>query len=209
MRKRSPVRSADFVIAVTGHRANRMPERHWPRVRRQLANVMQDIEARHSGVRTVLLSGLAEGADRLAAFVALGRGWSLGAVLAFHRTRFEQDFPEPASIGEFRALLGAASKLHEPSRRAHLGRSATDGYHRVGQYLLSQSDILIAVWDGGASRGRGGAAEVMGAARRRGIPVVWIHATKKQSPRWLDACEPAESVARAAPARRRRRVFQT
>lgn len=195
MTERSPDRGASLMVAVTGHRPNRMPEQHWPRVKRQLANVMRGIETRHSGRRLMLLSGLAEGTDRLAAFVALGRGWSLAAVLAFHRTRFEQDFAEPDSVGEFRALLAATDERHEPRRQAHTGRPATDGYQRVGQYLLSKADILIAVWDGEASRGKGGAVEVIEAARCRGLPVVWIHATKLQPPRWLETYKPAKPSA--------------
>src|SRR4029078_10466166 len=95
-------------VGVTGHRPNRMPESQWARIKRDLAAVMAKVEATHPDHRLVLLSGIAEGADRLAAFAALGRGWSLHSILAFHRTRFEQDFPEPFAIGEFRALLAAS-----------------------------------------------------------------------------------------------------
>jgi hypothetical protein len=36
--------------------------------------------------------------------------------------------------------------------------------------------VLIALWDGQPSRGKGGTAEIVAYARQRGIPVVWIDA---------------------------------
>ncbi|KAB2911306.1 MAG: VWA domain-containing protein [Hyphomicrobiaceae bacterium] len=189
-------------VGITGHRPNRMPAPAWPRIRKQLAQVMEEIEAAHAGLRPMLLSGLAEGADRLAAFAALGRGWRLGAVLAFHRTRYEQDFPEPHAVGEFRALLAAAEMLEEPAKGADAGKPPEDGYDAVGRRLLALSSILIAVWDGEGSRGRGGTVEVIAQARERGIPVIWINARKDVPPRRLEPAACAVDKG-AAPARRR------
>ena len=146
---------------------------------------MGEIEAANPARKLVLLSGLAEGADRLAAFVALGRGWALNAVLAFHRTRFEEDFPDPASVGEFRALLAAAADVAEPGRSAHVGKPGEDGYDAVARRLLDRSDVLIAIWDGQGSQGRGGTVEVIEAARENGTAVTWIHARKPQPPQML------------------------
>lgn len=174
-------------VAITGHRPNRMPERHWERVRSDLNGTFAKLEEQHPGRRLVLMSGLAEGADRLAAFVALGRGWKLRATLAFHRSRFEEDFPNAAAVGEFRSLLKAADKIDEPQRGAHLGLAAEDGYDSVARSLLSRADVVVAVWDGADSRGKGGTVEVIEAARKAGIPVVWISATKPHKPKWLGA----------------------
>jgi hypothetical protein len=184
-----PVRRDVVYVGITGHRPNRIPERHWHRIKKELDMVMAEVEAGHPGRQAVLLSGLAEGADRLAAFVALGRGWKLQAILAFHRTRFEEDFAGSFAHGEFRALLGASTKIEEPKRTAYLRRSREDGYHAVGQRLLALSDILIAVWDGERSRGRGGTVEVIGGARTTGIPVIWVHAKKPIHPKQLKPFE--------------------
>jgi len=171
-------------VAVTGHRPNRMPEAQWRRIKADLDRVMAEIEAQNPAARAVLLSGLAEGADRLAAFVALGRGWDLHAVLAFDRTRFEQDFPDAFLVGEFRALCKAATTVEEPKATARK-RPPEHGYHRVGQRLLALSDVLIAVWDGEGSRGKGGTVEVIEDARARNIPVIWVHAKKPRPPQHL------------------------
>lgn len=183
--KKVPVRNRPLYVGVTGHRPNRMPERHWHRIKNDLAKVMHKIEATHPAHRIVLLSGLAEGADRLSAFVALGRGWGLRAILAFHRKRFQDDFPNSFAVGEFLALLRASQSVEEPKKRAHLRRRPEEGYHAVGQRLLELSDVLLAIWDGEGSRGMGGTAEVVQEARARGIPTIWVHATKPHEPKWL------------------------
>jgi hypothetical protein len=141
---------------------------------------MAGIEAAYPGRQITLLSGVAEGADRLAAFVALGRGWKLQSILAFRRARFEDDFPTAFAVGEFRALLEASDRVLEPKGDARLSKPAEEAYHAVGQRLLEQSDVLIAIWDGQRSRGKGGTVDVLEEALDRGIPVIWVHARKAQ-----------------------------
>lgn len=191
--------SKALCVGVTGHRPNRMPAAQWSRIKQDLADLMAGIEASHSGRRPILLSGLAEGADRLAAFVALGRGWALRSILAFHRTRFEQDFPEAFAIGEFRALLAISEGVVEPKKSAPLGRPE-DGYDAVGRRIVAESDILVAIWDGAASQGKGGTVEVIALAQARGTPVFWVHAKKAQAPRRLQAAKASSARRSRTPA---------
>lgn len=190
-------------VSVTGHRPNRMPERQWRGIKRNLAKAMAKIESENPGRPLVLVTGLAEGADRLAAFVALGRGWSLHAILAFHRSRFEKDFPDPYAIGEFRALLEASAKVEEPNKRWHARKAPERGYEAVGKRLLKLSEILIAIWDGKASRGKGGTVEVIKEAQGKKIPVYWLHSTKAQGLRLLQG-KAARGKARSAVSARKK-----
>lgn len=161
-----------------------MPHAEHPRIREQLSKVMATIESEYPG-KHVLLSGLAEGADRLAAHVALGRNWGLWAVLAFDRAHFEQDFPDAHAKGEFRALLASSQRVDEPPPGAFEAKATANAYDAVGTTLLTSSKVLIAIWDGAPSQGMGGTVEVIDKARRAGLPVVWIHATMPKAPRWL------------------------
>lgn len=185
MNLRTPTGVKMLRVGVTGHRPDRMPASQSERIKNDLDAVMADIETRDPKQLPVLLSGLAEGADRLAAFVALGRGWGLHAILAFHRARFEEDFPGAFAKGELRALLEASETIDEPEPGGQLGGSAENSYGIVGQRLLSLCSILIAVWDGEASRGTGGTVNLIEEAGRLGIPVVWVHASKTLPPRKL------------------------
>jgi len=197
MNRRSPGRGKVLRVGITGHRPNRLPPQEYERIRRQLSQTMARIEKANPEVQPVLITGLAEGADRLAAFVALGRQWPLHAVLAFHRSRFEKDFADAYSLGEFRALLGASTEVGEPDPKWHRGRTAEDGYDAVGDRLVGDCDVIIAVWDGEASRGRGGTVRVIEEARAHGVPVVWIHATKEQSPRRLAPTKTSNAIRRS------------
>jgi hypothetical protein len=184
--RRTSSRHSALCVGITGHRPNRIPAHAVGRIKRELTKVMVDIEASNPSLRRpMLFSSLAEGADRLAAFIALGQGWPLSALLPFHRSRFEEDFSEPHSIGEFRALLEASSHVEEPSKKAHVGRAAEESYDAVGRRLLALSNIVIAVWDGEGSQGKGGTVELIGQARQIGVPVIWVHASIAQKPQWL------------------------
>lgn len=147
-----------------------------------------------------LVSSLADGADTIAAKAALALGYALDAPLPFAQPDYEKDFSAvavdehtPAPLQEFRALVKKArSVLPLPGQR----RSAadTDGqgalrqnraYEAVGFTVLSQADILLAVWDGKPPRGRGGTAQMVAEAVRQRIPIIHVDANGESEPRIL------------------------
>lgn len=124
----------------------------------------------------VVVSPLAEGADRLIAHEAVASGFSLHCPLPFDRDAYEQDFTTPASREEYRRLLARAVVVEElPGSHATLDTTEA-AYAAVGRIVVEQSDLLVAIWDGEAARGRGGTASVVQDARARQLPVVWIAA---------------------------------
>jgi hypothetical protein len=162
--------------AVTGHRPHRLQRE------RQLDEITAEIEAAYPGRRFTLLSGLAEGADRLAAHAALARGRALVAMLPFSRARYMEDFPDPAAQAEFEALLACAETVHEaPAADAYA--DPAQPYAELGDRLLAAADAFIVIWDGKPAQGRGGTVDVMDAAGAKGIPVWWIHAAQDQPPK--------------------------
>lgn len=114
------------------------------------------------------LTCLARGADQLFARVVLDVGGSLEVVLpaSDYRTKIK-----PENLDRYDALLATAESVHvmpfDTSRR--------ESYMAASEYLLSNVDEVIAVWDGGPSGGLGGTADVVAAARQRGLAVhvVW------------------------------------
>ena len=63
----------------------------------------------------------------------------------------------------FRRLLGhATSTLELDGSRVH----GAEAYEAAGRMVLTQCDILIAIWDGEERHGRGGTAEIIEAALR-------------------------------------------
>jgi hypothetical protein len=53
-------------------------------------------------------------------------------------------------------------------------------YEAAGLAVLSQADIVLAVWDRGLPRGRGGSAEMVAEAARVGLPIIVVDAIGKK-----------------------------
>lgn len=157
-------------VGITGHRVVDDPCAVARRVREALT-LTADADDGPTTVRLTIFSALAEGADRLAARVALERpGAALTAVLPFEPADYMTDFASAESRAEFLELLALAATVET------MGPTTTreEGYERAGRRIVDASDALLAVWDGGPSRGRGGTAEIVEYARNAGVPVLWI-----------------------------------
>ena len=126
-----------------------------------------------------MLSGLAEGADRHVAHLALDAGYSLHAVLPFARSTYLADFASAASRVQFDQLLARAERVTELPGRPGFSAQA---YRRAGHALLDETDVLIAVWDGQPAQGAGGTAEVVNEACRRRIPVIHVSTLARTAP---------------------------
>lgn len=128
-----------------------------------------------------LLSALAEGADRIVAEAALAVGWRLHVVLPFAADHYRADFETAASVASFDTLLEQAAMVTVldgvPGRY--------DAYVPLGRVLVANTDLLVAVWDGVAALGVGGAATVVQRARREAVPILRFDPATPSEP-WLE-----------------------
>lgn len=181
-------------VAITGHRWDKLSRDRASAVRDSIGEVLHAVTrevgahlARHpdlyDGVpRLRLLSGLAEGADRLGAEAALASpGWTLHAMLPFARLDYLAECKESGSAAACAALLESAAGVTELDGIA--GRF--DAYRPLEWALVEMTDLLIAVWDGEGPRGPGGTAHVVATARLADVPVVRIDSRDGASV-WLD-----------------------
>lgn len=111
---------------------------------------------------------LARGADQVFARVVLELGGTLEVVLPAADYRDRKVKPDNAA--EFDSLI-ANARVHTMP----FAESNRDAYMAASEHVLSIVDKMIAVWDGGPSGGHGGTADVVEAARSRGldVTVVW------------------------------------
>lgn len=175
----APVPELGFSIGIVGHRPDRLVDE--AAIAARLEQIFATIEAAMADVaragehgatcRARLVSALAEGADRIAASVALRCGMPMVAVLPFPPAVYEGDFADEGSCRDFRDLLGSAEATIELDGAVDARERA---YDRAGLVMLDNIDLLVAVWDGGPGRGRGGTREVIEEAARRGIAVVTV-----------------------------------
>ncbi|MDT7542367.1 MAG: hypothetical protein QOE33_2271 [Acidobacteriota bacterium] len=151
-----------LLVGVTGHRD--LPEAAQAPLEARVSEIIDALalDCRHTPV--VLLSSLAEGADRLVARVALARGARLVAVLPMPRALYEEDFASDASKDEFRALLRSAERTIEIAPRSAAPASTLDRreqYALAGAYIARHTHALIALWDGQPSKRTGGTADAV------------------------------------------------
>lgn len=177
-----------LILGITGHRDLR-PE-DGAALEARVRAIFEDLRKRYPDTPLVLLSPLAEGADRLAARVALDCGARLIVPLPMSQAAYERDFQTPSSVVEFRELLCRADRSFEPAW-AGLGAEGTSGmsggdrdraYALVGAYITHHCQILIALWDGEDSDREGGTAQVV-RFKRDGIPDCYaIHVKRSAEP---------------------------
>lgn len=169
-----------FRVAVSGHRLNQLPEEARPALQALIADALTALEssAKEAGIKAplILVSALAEGADRFAAHAAKAKGWGMESPLPFLIPRYEQDFADEASITEFQSLLKAADLVAPIDGEALIaaGAGGAAPYAAVGEALLQDADALLAVWNGAPKKGPGGTAEVLENALAGGMCVVWL-----------------------------------
>jgi hypothetical protein len=182
-------------VAITGHRPNRILIRD-KRLTRRLREVLKEVRratraARAGGDPPRAISALAEGADRMFAAAALDLGFSLDVLLPFARADYETTFGDESTTCGYRALLAEASSVTE------LPGSLADtkaAYEAVGRATVDGADLLVAVWDGKPSAGRGGTPEIVEYAISRAIPVVWIAAGQDRPPLLLSLAADTRSA---------------
>jgi hypothetical protein len=119
---------------------------------------------------------LARGADQVFARAVLDLGGSVEVVLPAADYRDRKVGPDNAA--DFDELAGKAAAVHTMP----FAESDPDAYMAASERVLDDVDAIVAVWDGGPSGGHGGTADVVDAARERGIPVtvVWPDGAERE-----------------------------
>ena len=163
----------ELAIGVCGHRSLAEPEK----VVAGVEQALQRIEATFPGRPLRILSALAEGADRLALGPALERpGSKLVAVLPLEKYDYLSDFKTSESKDEFLRLLAGADKVIE----LPVEKKRKKAYEAGGELILEKAGVLLAIWDGQGAQGQGGTGAVVARARKRGLPIAWVHAGNRK-----------------------------
>jgi SMODS and SLOG-associating 2TM effector domain 1 len=168
-------------IGVTGH-VDLEPTETLAAVLRQQIRWIQEriVGSAATPVLLAVVSQLAEGADRLvvdevfATATARGEEARLEVILPMPRKDYEeaQGFSR-TSAAEFARLLECASWIYQPPPTDLSGHD-DNAYQAAGVRLVARCDVLIALWNGEPSGGKGGTAETLLEASWRRRPCIWI-----------------------------------
>ena len=159
--------AAPLVIGVTGHRDLRAED--LPRLEEIVSKVIEKLKKDSPHTPLILLSALADGADRLVADVALARGVRLIVPLPMPRHIYETDFSTATSKHKFEELLARAGHwfelplLHGATEAEIMeqGPARDRQYEQVGAYIVRHSHLLIALWNGKYRNLVGGTSRVV------------------------------------------------
>lgn len=146
-------------IGVTGH--SNLSAATIPLVRDSLDDQLSP----YVGRALTGVSCLARGADQVFAHAVLDVGGSLEVVLP--ASDYRERKVKPDNAAEFDALLDRATAVHTMP----FTESSNDAYMAASERVLDSVEALIAVWDGQQGRSPGGTADVVDAARDRGLPI--------------------------------------
>jgi hypothetical protein len=148
-------------VGITGHQRLEDPL-GWSWVSHAIAEELAGLDP-----PLVAVTSLAVGADQLLAELVVERGGAIHAVLPF--TDIERSFSAD-DVRAYRELLRLATVevLDVPG-------TDEDAYLAAGHRVVELSDVVFAVWDDTPAKGKGGTADVVDYALRRGVPLVHIN----------------------------------
>ena len=159
-----------FCLGVTGHRV--LGDRAL--LCQAVSKALDLIEAYflNPGQGLLLLSPLAQGADQLVAELVLKRpGARLIVPLPFEERRYMATFTNSKARERFKALVARAERvLVVPEAN----RAEEEAYEAVGRFVVDNSRLILAVWDGQRARGRGGTGEIVEYARKKSRPLCLV-----------------------------------
>jgi hypothetical protein len=145
-------------IGITGHQER--PGIDWEWVRLELDAELAAAKRPLQG-----LSSLAKGADQVFAKAVLEHGGHLISVIPIDE--YERYF-EGEALATYRELL-----QHSTVTNLHGNADDEEAFLRAGIFIADHCDLLIAVWDGQPSQGKGGTADVVMHAHKN--QKAWLH----------------------------------
>jgi hypothetical protein len=164
-RKASRKAAKPVVVGVTGHRDIASDD---AKISALVRKELRAIARANRGAPLLILSGLAEGADRLVAEIAREEfDAELCAVLPLPDALYERDFGSRKSVKDYRSLKGASQCVVAAplmAARRSLTRYCEPRNHQyawIGAFIAKRAQVLIAIWDGAPARGTGGTAYVV------------------------------------------------
>jgi hypothetical protein len=154
-----------LVVGVTGHRDLVLEE--YGVIKERVRNFFLQLQQDYPRLPLLIMTPLAEGADRLAAEVAHELGIPTVVLLPMPRQIYQSDF-QGDSLVEFHSLMEHSEVVELPllvdanrDEVAQPGRARDMQYAQLGAYLAAHSHILLAIWDGKPSTAPGGTGHVI------------------------------------------------
>ncbi len=176
-----------FVIGVSGHRLHKVDVDN-EKLIIQIVDVLEGLRDRYPEHHFLILSPLAEGADRLVAKLAMEvLNASLEVPLPLPYDLYVSDFESNDSVEEFKVMVGQAEYYYEMPMRfgnvrelayvddTHGNESRNKQYALAGAYVIQRCNLLLAIYDGAHEAGAGGTGQIVRWYNESGIPPEFLY----------------------------------
>ncbi len=165
-----------ITIGITGHR--NIHEDAVGAISDKLREFFRRLKETYPDSPLILISPLAEGADQLVASLALEMGMGLLAVLPMEQAEYKKDFEGESVNQTFDGLLNQSVLCKtlldfDPVDQRNLC------YANVGKWVVDNSDIVLALWDGDLNELTGGTGEIVNYSLTGELPGLKDHFDSK------------------------------
>ena len=159
MRKQSHLRP--FVVGLIGHRE--LSEQELPRLQSEFDGYIEKLLRILPNTPILVLTSIAEGADRLAHSSKFRNQIKICAVLPMEKKEYAKDFMTKSSLRSFRNAVQESDYVYglknRHTRSWTTQNSRNKAYAECGRWISDKSNALFVVWDGRDSRGVGGTSD--------------------------------------------------
>lgn len=155
-----------FLIGIVGHR-DLVPE-EVPEIRAAVERLLQRLQRAFPDAQPALLTSMADGADLLAAEVAVDLEVPVITALAVNPELSRADLSSDAARASFDRIYALAEHLEWPEAALDDDANRDRQYQRVGALVARYCTLLLVVWDGKNTEHKAGTARAV-EYRRGGI----------------------------------------
>ncbi len=153
-----------LTVGIIGHRD--LVEEDIPLLKKRIKGVFDDLRKEYPNTPLLLITPLAEGADRLAAQAALEENIEYVSPLPLPINIYKNDFPD--TVSEFDHYISKAKDFFElPLGKDKIesiskyGNERDKRYQLVGAFIVRYSQVLVALWDGKYTSLTGGTSDII------------------------------------------------
>jgi hypothetical protein len=151
-----------FFVGVIGHRHLRLEE--IPRLQQEFDSHIKSLLGSLKATKIIVLTGIAEGADRIPQTSQYREHFSICAVLPMEKIEYAKDFPSKKERSAFQEALNQCEYMvvspHSPTGRLSI-RLRDKAYQECARWISDNSNLLIGFWDGLEPRGVAGTSETV------------------------------------------------
>lgn len=159
MKKQGQLRP--FVVGLIGHRE--LSEHELPRLQSEFDSYVERLLHVLINTPILVLTSIAEGADRLAYNSRFRDQIEICAVLPMEKEEYAKDFKTEQALESFHTILRESEYVFvlddDGKRRKATREQRNRAYAACGRWISDRSNALFVVWDGRNSRGVGGTSD--------------------------------------------------